>query len=394
MKTAIILGAGFSAPMGYPIGNQLNEFILGLDGTEFGFSTDGKLVIDTETGGRPKAFRRFSYDNQFDFLLELIKFYHESIKPFDYEEFYDFISEEARWESLPEEFSKATKKYYNGIYSAPQDLIRNIKPIYNQIVGHFLRDVNGDRWYGNAGHYCKPTFSGYTGFLNCLENWGSQGIVNIHTLNHDLFLERLNITDWLQGNLCDGFEEMGSQYFGKLRTNNDSYMVRLARYTGNYPTNFRLYKLHGSINYYPFYRDEGGVAIPEIYVKTKIGIGSNNLFKEYQDKNGDLKYDNCWINYHSDFLSGTSSKIIRYREPLLFEPLFKKFKENLSSCDQLIIIGYGCKDEEINRIILENFDFVNKPSFMVNPYPNETVEGFVRAIKGKLITDSLESLNL
>ena len=161
MKTAILLGAGFSAPMGYPIGNQLNEFILGLDGTEFGFSTDGKLVIDTETGGRPEAFRRFSYDNQFDFLLELIKFYHESLKPFDYEEFYDFISEESRWESLPEEFSKAAEKYYNGIYSAPQDLIRNIKPVYNQIVGHFLRDGNGDRWYGNAGHYCKPTFSGY-----------------------------------------------------------------------------------------------------------------------------------------------------------------------------------------------------------------------------------------
>lgn len=71
-----------------------------------------------------------------------------------------------------------------------------------------------------------------------MENWGSQGIVDVHTLNHDLFLERLNITDWLQGNLCDGFEEMGSPYYGKLRTDDDSYMVRLARYTGFYPTNF------------------------------------------------------------------------------------------------------------------------------------------------------------
>lgn len=392
MKTSILIGAGFSAPMGYPIGGQLNNSILALDGTEFGFSTDGKLVIDPDTGGRPASLRRFTYDNQFDFLLELIKFYHEKIKNFDYEEFYDFISDEKQWESLPDEFNKSAEKYYNGIYSVPQDLIRNIKPIYNQVVGHFLRDRAGERWYGNASHYCKPTFSGYTGFLNCLENWGENGNVDIHTLNHDLFLERLNITDWLQGNLCDGFEEMGSPYFGKLRTDEDSYMIRLARYTGVYPTNFRLYKLHGSINYYPFYRDEGGVSLPEVYVKTKIGIGSNSLYKEYLDKNGELKYDNCWINYHSDFLSGTSSKIIRYRESLLFEPLFKKFKENLNSSDQLVIIGYGCKDGEINRIILENFDFKNMPSFMVNPYPNDIVNEFADQLGSKMIPEIPENL--
>jgi hypothetical protein len=392
MKTSLLLGAGFSAQMGYPIGNQLNESILRLEGTEFGFSTDGKLVVDRPNGGRPNFGYRNSYDNQFDFLLELIKYYHSKIKTFDYEEFYDFLSDENQWNLLTEEFEQDAKKYYNNIYSRPQDLIRNIKPIFNQIVGHFLKDRNGDRWYGNSPHQCKPIFPGYTGFLNCLENWGKNGIVDIHTLNHDLLLERLNISDWLQGNLCDGFEELGSIYFGKLRTDLDSYMVRLPRYTGNYTNNFRLYKLHGSINYYPFYRNEGGVAIPEIYIKTKIGIGSNNLYKEFQDHNGGLGYDNCWINYHSDFLSGTTSKIIRYREPLLFDPLFKKFKENLSSCDQLIIIGYGCKDEEINRIILENFDFDNKTSFMVNPYPNEKVENFGKKLNAIPILDDLEDL--
>ncbi|WP_143961242.1 hypothetical protein [Litoribacter populi] len=135
------------------------------------------------------------------------------------------------------------------------------------------------------------------------------------------------------------------------------------------------------------------MAIPEIYVKTKIGIGSNNLYKEFQDQNGELGYDNCWINYHSDFLSGTSSKIIRYREPLIFEPLFKKFKENLNSSDQLIIIGYGCKDEEINRIILENFDYKNKGSFMVNPYPGEKVSEVCEMLSSTLISENLENLH-
>lgn len=394
MRTSILIGAGFSAPMGYPIGNQLNEAILGLEGTEFGFSTDGKLVVDSAKGGRPNFGYRNSYDSQFDFLLELIKYYHSQIKSFDYEEFYDFLSNEKQWDLISDDFEQRSKKYYNHIYSSPKDLIRNIKPIFNQIVSHFLKDRNGEHWYGNAPHQCKPIFPGYTGFLNCLEEWRKNGIVDIHTLNHDLFLERLSVSDWIQGNLCDGFEEMGSPYFGKLRTDFDSYMVRLARYTGNYTSNLRLYKLHGSVNYYPFYRNEGGVAIPEIYVKTKIGIGSNNLFKEFQDKNGELAYDNCWINYHSDFLSGTSSKIIRYREPLLFEPLFQKFKENLNSSDKLIIIGYGCKDEEVNRIILENFDFKNKPSFMVNPYPSEKVIEFGEILNSTMVCTELENLGI
>lgn len=395
MKTSILLGAGFSAPMGYPIGNQLNESILALDGTEFGFSTDGKLVVDSSIGGRrPNFGYRNSYDNQFDFLLELMKYYHSKIKRFDYEEFYDFLSDEKKWDLLTKEFEQEAKKYYNNIYSSPKDLIRDLKPIFNQIVRHFLKDRNGERWYGNSPHHCKPIFPGYTGFLNCIEYWGKNGIVDTHTLNHDLLLERLNISDWLQGSLCDGFEEMGSPYFGKLRTGLDSYMVRLARYTGIYPSNFRLYKLHGSVNYYPFYRDEGGVAIPEIYIKTKIGIGSNSLYKEFQDKGGELKYDNCWINYHSDFLSGTSSKIIRYREPLLFESLFKKFNENLNSSDQLIIVGYGCKDEEINRIILEYFDFKNKPSFMINPYPSEKVIAFGEILNSTMISTDLENLGI
>ncbi|MBI0397975.1 SIR2 family protein [Cyclobacterium marinum] len=394
MKTAILLGAGFSAPMGYPIGNQLNESILGLKGTEFGFSTDGKLVVDSEKGGRPDFGYRNSYDNQFDFLLELLKYYHSRIKTFDYEEFYDFLSDEKQWEILTGDFEQDAKKYYNQIYSSPKDLISNIKPIFNQIVGQFLKDRNGERWYGNAPHQCKPIFPGYTGFLNCLEDWGRNGIVDIHTLNHDLLLERLSISDWIQGNICDGFEEMGSPYFGKLRTDLDSYMVRLERYTGLYTSNFRLYKLHGSVNYYPFYRNEGNVAIPEIYVKTKMGIGSNNLYKEFSDKNGDLKYDHCWINYHSDFLSGTSSKILRYREPLLFEPLFNKLKENLNAADKLVIIGYGCKDEEINRIIIENFDFKSKPSFMVNPYPSDVVLGFAKQLDSKQVSENLGQMKI
>ncbi len=40
---SLLLGAGFSAPMGYPIGNQLNERVQNYRLYSVGISPDGKL---------------------------------------------------------------------------------------------------------------------------------------------------------------------------------------------------------------------------------------------------------------------------------------------------------------------------------------------------------------
>lgn len=190
-------------------------------------------------------------------------------------------------------------------------------------------------------------------------------IINVHTLNHDLFFERLNRTEWINGELCDGFEELGSPYYGELLHDNRSYKCRLERYTGNYDTKLRLYKLHGSKNYYLYSRNERPKFEPEgKYIKGKWGVGSGDFYKEKKGNDGNLVYENCWINYHSDFLTGTTSKIIRCREPLLYGPLFNLFESNLEQADMLIIIGYGCKDSEVNRIIFEKFGG-NKPFLLL-----------------------------
>jgi len=105
-------------------------------------------------------------------------------------------------------------------------------------------------------------YPGYTGIMNCISELSNRHIINIHTLNHDLFFESFNHSDFLKGDLSDGFEELGSKYFGKLDVEGRSYMVRLERYTGNYHEKIRLYKLHGSLDYELFYRNENGPLIP------------------------------------------------------------------------------------------------------------------------------------
>ena len=80
-------------------------------------------------------------------------------------------------------------------------------------------------------------------------------------------------------------------------------------------------------------------------------MGAGDIMKGRKSKIG---YDLSPFEYHADFLTGTTSKIQRYNEPLLFRKLFKRFKNNLRKADMLIIIGHGCKDVGINEMIKEN----------------------------------------
>lgn len=50
---SLLLGAGFSAPMGYPIGNDLNERLLNFDDEDVDFAPSGELAISTD-GQKPQ----------------------------------------------------------------------------------------------------------------------------------------------------------------------------------------------------------------------------------------------------------------------------------------------------------------------------------------------------
>lgn len=387
---SLLIGAGFSAPQGYPVGNKLNQLLLDCDDSKFSFHTDGSLVVSRD-GKKPDFGYKTSYDIEFDFCRDLMHYFNEIKGYFDYEEFYDFFNLQAKGNPEVEELFKAgnyrTEKNVDQILSA----LRNI---YSQLVAYYLKDKEGKSWYDDEGYMTGLIWPGYTGILNCLKHWSSEHTVNVHTLNHDLFFERLNYSDWLQDELCDGFEELGSPYYGELNSKGRTYKCRLERYIGRYDKKFRLYKLHGSKDYGVYYEPSGAILTPEKYVKTRWGIGFSELFKEIKDKEGKIKYEDCWINYHADFLTGTTSKIERYSEPLLFKILFQHFKVNLREAEKLIIIGYGGRDSEINRIILDYFDYENNPVFILDPFPSDTLKELKEHFGAKLIKKQLEEVQI
>lgn len=390
-SVSILLGAGFSAPMGYPIGNDMNNGLLNFDESSLDFAPCGTLVFSTD-GTKPKFQKDGVLNNHqkyFIFCKRLIKEYTEAHDDmFDYEQFYDFIKTE---EAKQERYQRLCDDLFDDCESY-EHYLSNVSHIYNQMAAHLLKDKTGKSWYDDEP-FKVNFYDGYNGFLTYLSELSRELIVNVHTLNHDLLFESFNNTGFINGDISDGFDEYGSEYYGKLTTKDRTYHCRLERYKGRYNTPIRLYKLHGSLDYVPFYRqNEYGWMIPENYVKIKWGIGAGDIMKSRKSKIG---YDISPFEYHADFLTGTTSKIKRYNEPLLFRKLFKKFRKNLRDADKLIIIGYGCKDEGINEMIKENFDYRNKPSFIIDAYAKDgsQVDLFKKKLQAKLLRVQINDIS-
>jgi hypothetical protein len=387
MKTiSFLLGAGFSAPMGYPIGNTLNSQLLGCKETDFWFHSDGRLIPgDRNIVANP--YFNSSDDVVFDFCRDLIHYFNVKNKYFDYEEFYDFMLGEAHHDSHVAQLASK----YSSRFSDKDQLLFRMKSVFTQLVGYHIKDKHGKKWYDDEPFLSGYIFPGYSGILNYIKFLGTKyDVVNIHSLNHDMFFEMFKSSEWMSGELVDGFEELGSTYYGKLDVKDREYMCRLSYYTGKYDGKFRFYKLHGSLDYGVYYGFQGPTAIPEVYIKTRYGIGPQELYREREDDNGVRYYEFCPVNYHADFLTGTTSKIERYAEPLLFQKLFELFRENLKQSEELIIIGYGGKDSEVNKMLYENFDYKNRQTFIIDPYAGAKVMELKESLGAKLISTQLE----
>ena len=282
---SFLLGAGFSAPKGYPIGNGMNNGLLNFDDKDVDFSPSGELVI-SKNGRKPQFQIEGVYNvhqKYFIFCKRLIKEYsiaHDG--KFDYELFYDFIKsdevKEKRYQVLCDDLLSEFESFEYYLFNVPH--------IYNQMAEYLLKDREGKNCYDDEPFKINNV-DWYNGFLDYLSQLSHEYIINVHTLNHDLLFESFNNTGYINNSISDGFDEYGSEYYGKLIHDNRTYHCRLERYTSRYNTPIRLFKLHGSLDYVPFYREvENGFMIPDKYVKIKWGIGASDIMKSRKSKIG------------------------------------------------------------------------------------------------------------
>lgn len=384
---SILLGAGFSVPMGYPTGRKLNQSLLNFDDNKCSIEPNTGVLVTTIDGSKP-IIENNGNQKYFDLCKRLIKVYTEKHNgDFDYEAFYDFIKgdeiKEEQYHSLFDGLIAENNPLENCLY--------HVSEIYNQMVAYLIKDKDDKTWYDGEPTRVDYYDDKYDPLIKYLSELSKEYIVNVHTLNHDLLFESFKKTTLIgSGIISDGFEELGSKYFGELIVDGRTYHCRLERYTGKYESPIRLYKLHGSLDYVHFYRNEGFSLVPDNYVKIRYGIGYDGVMKENEEG---TSYDKDPFEIHADFLTGTTSKMKRYNEPF-FKGLHEKFEKNLQEAEKLIIIGYGCKDEGINDKIKNNFNFEEKSSFIVDPNPSEFVNEFCTCLGSKLLKFGIDEFDI
>ena len=248
-------------------------------------------------------------------------------------------------------------------------LILNLKTVYNKIIEYKLKE--GGKTEIADGENADEKFWQYEHFVKYIDKLSDEYVVDIFSLNHDLLIENLYRTGWLHEGISDGFHNYRSPFYGELRYNGLKFDCRLEEYKAYYNTAIRLYKLHGSLDYLMFHRqDSSGFFVKDKMIKVPHGIAIDKTKK--QDKKR-LGYTEDWIEYSHDFLSGSLSKMNHYHDRF-YNKLFKRFKNNLKKAECMIVIGYGGRDAGINEIVFENFDYLNKPSYIIDPFYDKNAD--------------------
>ena len=379
---AFLVGSGFSVPCGMPTGRQLNDYVLNIQKRPITFDYAGKLAVSQDgikhTIGSP-------FDYCLSFCSEAMKEYGKSHE-FDYEQFYDFISGDGVYEVQYQNLAKP----YLSMFSDYHQLVFNMKTVYNQLIEYKLKEGRLTEIKDNE--FASDKFWKYESFVKYLDKLSINYIVDIFSLNHDLLIENLPRTNWLQHeDISDGFHSYRSPYYGELECNGHKYDCRLEEYKAYYNTAIRLYKLHGSLDYILFKRcDSNGCFWNDKMIKVPYGIGVDKTKKQNKKR---LGYIMDWIEYNHDFLSGTLSKQNHYND-IFYKKLFKRFRVILKKAECLIIIGYGGRDTGINKNIVDYYDYRNKPSFIVDPYysTNKDLKRFGDLIGAKAIEKSIENI--
>ncbi len=360
-NVSLLLGSGFSEPAGYPTTTELNRRLGRIDASAISIHTSGNArFLDGEVDPNADWMRL----EQRKFVQEFLEFYHDvelgSGQSFHYETFYDYYRYFLTNEGYPgklSEFLEDFRRRYK-VVTYDQHLLLDFHHTFNQLIVQLL-----DKNLGRV-HLCKPYNPNCRAFLQLAEELAKTHRIHFHTLNHDLYMESLSYSDSIQAKMDDGFEELGSMFFGELDDRYEKYLVRLSYFINKFEQQFRLYKLHGGIDHY-WFQDDDKLDL----IKLKKGVSPMKIFKEVKKNNG-LKYVNHPTDYYPDFLSGTTSKIERYGDGKYYPIILDHFKKNLQSSNTLITIGYGFGDSRINHFIESSFrEDDSKTLFIVDIKP-------------------------
>lgn len=377
---SFLIGSGFSIPEGLPSVAMLNKRLSKIDESEILIHTDQRAIWLKNVADDPNRWSR--WDERL-FLQEFLEFYNTDIletpTQFHYETFYDFYSSylaNKENQDVIEGFNKRfNEKHFKNAhnYRDCYNRIADFNRSYNQLLASQLHN---SKYFEDVSTLNYPPYDSFIGFIRELLKTCD---IKFHTLNHDLFF------DWLGRHhadlwehFTDGYQLAGSPFYGTVEydfnrnsTNriHKTYYVKLERFIDKFDKPLSLFKLHGSIFstivYTPHPKQER--------VRLKDNYAIHQYFMEVNEENsGEPKLELLWDEVAPDFLSGTTNKTRYYSKDPYYQNLFKHFENNLSSSENLIVIGYGFQDIGVNEYLEKHFLSRGKEMIVIDPFKPKT----------------------
>jgi len=367
---SLIVGAGFSAPAGYPTSEELNHRLLSLNKGSFCHSFYGGVSqIDAKM---PSSFLA-----EIDLCIDLMHYYADKMGHFYYKDFYDYLLEEVfNDDGIYNVFDKELFNDESVLYA-----IGSLKYIFNKLIDICNTDKHGCWRYDDESSIDKSLFIPYERFFGQLNIYDE---IHIHSLNDDLLTDGLKSLSCIDGNYSDGFEFNQPSYLGEIWNGYCEVQetVELPQFIGKFEKRLNLYKLRGSRDFYALYKP----LQQESYRGKDVIVKINRKVDR-------ISYNGIYLpfNYRGEFLSGLCANSVRANYPVYYNLIFDKFKKNLIKSDMLVIIGYGCKDKDINDFILRYYDST-KRSVFIDSNPSEMILQLGKNLNSEIIIEPFENV--
>jgi hypothetical protein len=341
LKIAFLFSSGISIPAGMPCNQNITTRIL---------------------SGANDRVAKFLERLKF----EIDKYYHYKPEPrTNYEDLY-YVASQIADSELHEIPNPA-------VQSLIDKILPDIKQLFISKKNEKRLDLNNLVW--ETTNYIEdvvcqllssnPNSIDYLHFIKEACEYNLMASMNIFTLNHDKILEQFLTKNGIQ--FTDGF---GEPIDNVRRWNPNLFESELYK--------IRLFKLHGSIDWFRLWPVEGGNWNNEF-----IGIPINWKFSRQFTKNqpSSILYEKA--DGRPKILVGTFNKMLNYLTDI-FTALFCLFYYHLSNAQRLVICGYGFGDQGINtRIIQWFYSSPDHKITIIHPAPEKLKRAARGAISNK-----------
>jgi len=357
-KIVFLLGSGISIPAGMPKLDKITERVLSGEGIyyhEGDFSSNVRPYVEP-------AKKRLE-EEQKENVRRIVRFLHRlKVEIYYYYERHKFkldTNYEDLYYMALQIFDSQIGNYDN---PAVQALVDKIFPEIKSLLekNNFRHEWTLSELAEIATQYIEYVVSDELNnkqlqpldYLGCIKEACEDddfSNVDIFTLNHDTVLETYFKRDGIQ--FTDGFFKPDGEkhrYWEPSLFNCESFKVR-------------LFKLHGSINWFRFEPEGAKDRSDEL-----IGIPSGMRNYRIEDSKGRILDA---IDKRPILLIGVYNKMLEYTSGI-FEELHYQFYRSLRQVKQLVICGYGFGDRGINNKIIEWIcSSHNHRIILVNPEP-------------------------